>query len=151
MVRFIAFTLALVFAAPTHVGAQTPPAPSSPRTALPPPAFDDKGVVARPETKHADTIEPAMPDTRPVRDKAARDREQAVESIRTSSDAVTRRQEGSATIEEYREKGRLRMVRIVPQNGPEPIYMDGNNNGRLDRDPRDGPVSPVYFTLYQWD
>ena len=127
------------------------PAPANPvppvRSALPPPAIDDPGVG--PAKAVAETIEPTMPDTRPVRDKAARDKD--VARIRSSSDAVTSRTEGGDTIEEYREKGRLRMIRIVPQNGPEQIYMDVNNNGRLDRDPRDGPVSPVYFTIYQWD
>ncbi len=117
--------------------------------ALPPPAIDDPGVQPSKAVAGADTLEPTMPDTRPVRDKAARDKD--VARIRSSSDAVTSRTEGGDRIEEFREKGRLRMIRIVPQNGPEQIYMDANNNGRLDRDPRDGPVSPVYFTIYQWD
>jgi hypothetical protein len=91
-----------------------------------------------------------MPDTRLVRDKAARSKDQSVEQIRATS-SVTRRQEGADTVEEYREKGRLRMVRVLPQTGPEQIYMDTNGDGRLERDPRDGPVSPVYFKIYEWN
>lgn len=127
------------------VPANAPPSRSS---ALPPPTMDDKGVPASlPEA----SIEPAMPDTRPVRDKASRDRDDAISKIRAGSDSVTRRQEGNDDVEEYREKGRLRMVRIIPRTGPEQIYMDNNDDGRLERDARDGPVSPVYFTIYQWD
>lgn len=121
------------------------------RVDLPPPSIHDQGVgkaaVAPPET---DSVNPAMPDTRPVRDKASRDKERSVDEIRASSE-VTRRTEGADTIEEYREKGRLRMIRVIPQNGPEQIYMDSNGDGRLDRDSRDGPVSPVYFKLYEWN
>ncbi len=124
-------------------------APAQERAALPPPALDDPGVAPAAMPPAGETLEPAMPDTRPVRDKATRDKDAA--AIRSLSDAVTRRQEGGDLIEEYREKGRLRMIRIVPQDGPEQIYMDVNNNGRLERDARDGPVSPVYFTIYQWD
>ena len=55
------------------------------------------------------------------------------------------------TREEYRQNGKLRMIRIRPRNGPEQIYFDQNSDGRLDRDPLDGPVAPVYFTIYEWN
>ncbi len=136
--------------------AQTPrqEAPQRPaKSGLPPPTIDEPGVSpsAADARTADDSIEPAMPDTRAVRDKASRDRDEQVAAIRSQSDSVTRRQEGDDAVEEYREKGRLRMIRIVPRNGPEQFYLDGNNDGRLERDPRDGPVSPVYFTIYQWD
>jgi len=54
-------------------------------------------------------------------------------------------------IREYRQNGKLRMIRIRPRNGPEQIYFDQNSDGRLDRDPLDGPVAPVYFTIYEWN
>lgn len=136
------------------IAAEPPPAsvPSPSRSsALPPPAFEDRGVPTDAAAPIEASVEPEMPDTRPVRDKASRSREDAAAQIRTSSDSVTRRQEGEDTVEEYREKGRLRMVRIIPRTGPEQLYMDNNNDGRLERDSRDGPVSPVYFTIYQWD
>jgi hypothetical protein len=28
--------------------------------------------------------------------------------------------------------------------------MDTDGSGRLARDPNEGPVSPVYYTLYEW-
>jgi hypothetical protein len=119
---------------------------------LPPPELHDKGIseAPQPQTEDEDPLQPAMPDTRMVRDKASRDKHRSAEQIRASTE-MTRRQEGNDTIEEYREKGRLRMIRVIPQNGPEQIYMDANGDGRLDRDPRDGPVAPVYFKLYEWN
>ena len=149
----IVLVLAWLVASSPVLAADPPPAREVPSraTALPPPALDDKGVPTDAMPPPEATMEPEMPDTRPVRDKASRDREDAAAQIRTSSDSVTRRQEGDDTVEEYREKGRLRMVRIIPRTGPEQLYMDNNNDGRLERDSRDGPVSPVYFTIYQWD
>jgi hypothetical protein len=146
--------LAFLVAGTSSLAAEPPPAstpPPSRSTALPPPGLEDKGVATDPAPAVDTSVEPAMPDTRPVRDKASRDRDEAVAQIRSQSDSVTRRQEGDDAVEEYREKGRLRMVRITPRSGPEQIYLDNNNDGRLERDSRDGPVSPVYFTIYQWD
>lgn len=149
---FLACCLLTVALVPVHAAEPTPGAPPPSRaTALPPPALGDKGVPADVTSSTDASLEPAMPDTRLVRDRASRDREEAIAQIRSHSDSVTRRQEGDDAVEEYREKGKLRMVRIIPRTGPEQIYMDNNNDGRLERDPRDGPVAPVYFTIYQWD
>ena len=43
------------------------------------------------------------------------------------------------------------MVRIKPGSGPVQTYIDANGDGRLDRDLIDGPVSPVYFSIYEWN
>lgn len=144
-------SLLLVAAISVHAAEPAPvPVPVPGKTALPPPSLEEKGVAT--DAPEADaSLNPAMPDTRPVRDKASRDRERAIAEARAGSDSVTRREEGSDTVEEYREKGRLRMIRIIPRTGPEQIYLDNNGDGRLERDPRDGPVSPVYFTIYQWN
>lgn len=156
MNRSTPMLLALLVTGSATVLAQAPrqDVPRTPeKSGLPPPAINDKGV-SEPVDARADAdgaIEPAMPDTRPVRDKASRDRDDQIAAIRSQSDAVTRRQEGDDTVEEYREKGRLRMIRILPRSGPEQFYIDSNDDGRLDRDPRDGPVSPVYFTIYRWN
>ncbi|MBL0030078.1 MAG: DUF2782 domain-containing protein [Rhodanobacteraceae bacterium] len=56
-----------------------------------------------------------------------------------------------AVIEEYRQGGRLYMVRVVPERGPAYTYLDTDGNGRLEYDGEDGPVRPVYYTLYEWD
>lgn len=138
----------LLLASLSVFAAEPKPAPA--RDGLPPPALEDKGVTtAIPAVD--ESIEPAMPDTRLVRDKASRDREKAIADARAQSDSVTRRQQGDDTVEEYREKGRLRMLRIIPRTGAEQIYLDNNGDGRLERNALDGPVAPVYFTIYQWN
>jgi len=55
-------------------------------------------------------------------------------------------------IEEYRQNGRIIMVRITPKHG-KPYYLyDDDGNGRLDRsDIGRHDVSPVYWEIYSWD
>jgi hypothetical protein len=128
-------------------------AASPPGSAPPPPGIDEKGVEpssVAPDSE-ADSVKPTMPDTRPVRDKASRMKDRTAAEIEASTDSVTKRQEGDDTVEEYREKGKIRMVRIIPKKGPAQTYYDRNGDGRLDRNPLDGPVSPVYFTIYEWN
>lgn len=120
------------------------------QSGLPPPEMHAKGVDATSApVADSESLTPAMPDTRLVRDKASRT--QNIEKIIASSDSVTERKEGHDTVREYRKNGHLRMVQVIPESGPEHDYLDQNGDGRLDRDITDGPVSPVYFTLYQWD
>lgn len=66
----------------------------------------------------------------------------AVEAVRTepNGDVVT----------EYRVAGQLRMVRVQPNRGPTYYLIDRNGDGRLDASEGEGPVSPVYFKLYEW-
>ncbi|MBL0162658.1 MAG: DUF2782 domain-containing protein [Xanthomonadales bacterium] len=141
--------LVAVAAASCPLGAFAgPPLPSAP----PPPGIDEKGVEANSAPVAEDaSMKPAMPDTRLVRDKASRSKDGSAAQIEASSDSVTERKEGSDTVREYRQKGKLRMIRIVPQNGPTHTYYDGNGDGRLDKDPMEGPVAPVYFTIYEWN
>jgi len=56
-----------------------------------------------------------------------------------------------AVIEEYRQGSRLYMIRVVPERGIAYTYMDTDGNGRLEYEGEDGPVRPVYYTLYEWD
>ena len=56
-----------------------------------------------------------------------------------------------AVIEEYRQGNRLYMIRVVPERGVPYTYLDTDGNGRLEYDGEDGPVRPVYYTLYEWD
>lgn len=67
----------------------------------------------------------------------------AVESTRTESN-------GDA-ISEYRVAGQLRMVRVTPARGPVYYLIDSNGDGRLDSSKGEGPVSPVYYKLFEWD
>ena len=55
-------------------------------------------------------------------------------------------------VEEYREGGKVFMVRVTPKHG-KPYYLyDDDRNGRLDRTDADkASVSPVYWTIYEWD
>ena len=55
-------------------------------------------------------------------------------------------------IEEYRQAGKVYMVRVVPVRG-KPYYLyDDDRNGRLDRSDADRhSIDPVYWTIYEWD
>ncbi|HVT31829.1 MAG TPA: DUF2782 domain-containing protein [Rhodanobacteraceae bacterium] len=150
---------ALALAAPPESG-KIPKA-----DAPPPPGLDDPGVET-PAEKPADAAQPAAataddaaadplaplpkPDTRLVRDRADRDRA-AVAQRMAMSDKTTRRQ-GEDTVEEYRQNGRVWMIHIVPPGGgPGETFLDTTGTGRLTRDPQQGPVSPVYYSLYEWN
>lgn len=155
----IALSLAGVLGlANAQSGTSRPPPADIP----PPPGLDDPGVdtaaaTAQEDTAHGtdapaadeDPLAPLpRPDARLVRDKASRaataDRE------RMAASELTTRQEGTDTIEEYRQNGRLWMVRIVPADGPEQTFYAADPSGKLVRDPNMGPVAPVYYTLYEW-
>ncbi|MCA1714956.1 MAG: DUF2782 domain-containing protein [Gammaproteobacteria bacterium] len=67
----------------------------------------------------------------------------AVESTRTESNGDV--------ISEYRVAGQLRVVRVTPARGPVYYLIDSNGDGRLDSSKGEGPVSPVYYKLFEWD
>ena len=54
-------------------------------------------------------------------------------------------------VEEYRQNGVLYMVKVTPERGPPYYLMDTDGNGKLNRDDRDPRVSPVHWTIYEWD
>ena len=62
-----------------------------------------------------------------------------------------RQHDNGDTIEEYRENGKLTMVKVTPPNGVAYTLLDTNGDGLLDRSDSDGPVGPVYYTLYRWN
>ncbi|HRQ64260.1 MAG TPA: DUF2782 domain-containing protein [Xanthomonadaceae bacterium] len=64
---------------------------------------------------------------------------------------VTIRRVDGDVVEEYRQDGRLYMVRVTPRRGVPYTLMDTNGDGRLDSRDGDGPVRPVYYTIYEWD
>ena len=88
-------------------------------------------------------VDPPRPADVPIPDKIPSPDEEAP--------AVTIRNEGGTVIEEYRQSGKLTMVRVTPENGITYTYLDTDGDGRLEGDPKDGPVSPVYYTLYEWE
>jgi hypothetical protein len=149
----------LAFGAPP--ASQAPPKADAP----PPPGLNDPGVstpaaaqdnvapaAANATDADADPLAPLpKPDTRIVRSKVDRDPNATVAQRMAASEHTTRQQNGD-TVDEYRQNGKVWMIHIVPQGGgADETFMDTTGNGRLTRDPRQGPVSPVYFSLYEWN
>lgn len=144
-------------ASPALAAGKKPPASNLP----PPPGLNDPGVstpqAAPPASTPAEPVSganddplapPPKPDSRLVRDKASRDASTTAQRIASSQ--ITTRKQGTDTVEEYRDHGHVWMIKIVPVNGLTQTFMDNDGSGRLARDPNAGPISPVYFTLYEW-
>ena len=54
--------------------------------------------------------------------------------------------------EEYRQNGKVYMVRVVPAHGIPYTLVDDDKDGRLDHsDISKNDVSPVYYTIYEWN
>jgi len=147
---------ALLAASATHAAEKPPGKADVP----PPPGMNDPGVATAAPTQAAPQDAPAAapanedplaplpkPDARLVRDKASRDANANTQRIASSD--VTRRKQGEDTVEEYREGGRITMIRIIPKHGP-PREILADENGKLERDPKLGPVAPVYYKVYEW-
>ncbi len=157
--RFALLPIAAIFGAAAAIAA--PPAATVPKADVPPPpGINDPGVTASPaqaqpaatsaEPADADPLAPLpKPDTRIVRDRVDRDPDAMNRRMANSEHAT--RQEGDDTVDEYRQNGHVWMIRIQPRNGPVETFMDTTGNGRLTRDPQQGPVAPVYFSLYEWN
>jgi len=62
-----------------------------------------------------------------------------------------RTQDNGDRVEEYRQNGRLYMVKVSPRNAPPYYLLDTNGDGRLDAKDGEGRVAPVYWTIYEWD
>jgi uncharacterized protein DUF2782 len=65
---------------------------------------------------------------------------------------VTTRTEGDQTIEEYRVKGKLYMLRVTPRNGKPYILMDHRGDGTMMRqdNPLDGGVRVPQWVLLEF-
>jgi hypothetical protein len=130
-----------------------PPAIDAPGVTTPPPA-DAQNAAPANAAAPANDQDPLAPlpqaDTRLVRDRSDRDPD-AMRRRMANSEHVVREQDGD-TVDEYRQNGKVWMIHIVPQGGgPDATFYDQTGTGRLTRDPRQGPVSPVYFSLYEWN
>ena len=143
MARAFAFVLILSAVLPLAVSAQvlvsahsSPPPPGS---GLPPPGINDPGVkpaaIPLPDNSIPASVAPAAR-------KDANGDDAPTVAVQTQSNGDT--------VEEYRHGGTLYMVRITPKNGPTQTFMVNGGTGKLIRDPRMGPVDPVYYTIYQW-
>lgn len=72
-------------------------------------------------------------------------------SAESAPTVTIRKVDNGDVVEEYRTDGRITMIRVRPLRGPAWEVHDANGDGRLDRKDVEGPVAPVYWTLYQWD
>lgn len=66
-------------------------------------------------------------------------------------EVTIKKHDNGDTIEEYRQNGKITMVRITPPNGIPYTLLDTNGDGLLDRRDSEGPIGPVYYTLYSWN
>lgn len=133
----------------------------------PPPGLNDPGVkpgepdrsgqkpVDRPVTydeAQDGKSTPATSDAQGVRspvDLPAMQDHGAVDARGQQAPQVTVRQQGDDRVEEYRTGGRLFMVVVTPKNGVPQTYM-ADPDGKLHNDPKNGPVNPVYYKVYEW-
>lgn len=128
-------------------------AAAPPPEALPPPAIDAPGVTPPVDAAPLldDRADPsAAPERAPLAPQDAPARATDVDA--SAPTVIVRTQANGDVVEEYRNNGRLTMVKITPRRGPAYYLIDSNGDGRLDRDDSDGaPVAPVYYKLYEWD
>ena len=122
--------LLLPLAALVQTEAPPPPDPAAPPAAPSTTLVDDREQDEAPLPEKI--VEPLPPEA------------EAAVSIRT--DGRT-----GDVVEEYRQNGKLYMVKVRPERGIPYTLMDTNGDGRLDESDGDGPVRPVYYTLYEWD
>ena len=75
-------------------------------------------------------------------------------SEETEPTVTIRTGENGDVIQEYRQNGAVYMVRVTPAGGGVAYtLMDSNGDGKLDKEDAEdaGGVSPVYYTIYEWD
>ncbi|MEO8673119.1 MAG: DUF2782 domain-containing protein [Tahibacter sp.] len=118
--------------------AADPPKPASGlASAPPPPAMDAPGVTTAPEVPVESSV-PTAPST-------------AIAPNGKPAPEVSVKKSGDDTIEEYRQGGKLTMIRITRKGGVPQTYIDTDGDGKLEGNPKEGPVAPVYYTLYNWN
>ena len=156
----LAFVLLLALGAGDAAAQDSLPQPD----ALPPPAMDDPGVdpvvpppqEAEPVEQAESMADPLLADPAATTDAPPRGDDGLPEKVRAPNapaPEVTIRTDSQTgdVVEEYRQNGVVYMVRVRPERGPEYMLLDTNGDGRLDRKDGEGPVRPVYWTLYEWE
>lgn len=127
----IGLSLAATLAVAAEKKADNPPPNPQALKAEPPPGIDDPGVKPAPVDERTAAAKPGAPLPKDT--------------------TVTVRQEGDDTIEEYRTGGKLSMIRISRKGGVPHEYLDTDGDGKLEGNPKEGPVAPVYYKLYEWN
>ena len=139
MKRMPALIMEVVFTAFAAVAFAQQSEPPAKGSGLPPPGMNDPGIkqssIPLPSTSIPPSIAPAA--------------QQDANGDAAPTVAVHTERNGD-TVEEYRHGATLYMVRITPKNGVPQTFMVNGGTGKLVRDPRMGPVDPVYYTIYQW-
>lgn len=59
--------------------------------------------------------------------------------------------ENGDVVQEYRQGGKIFMVRVIPKHGKAYYLYDDDGNGRLDRIDGEHGVTPAMWTIYEWD
>lgn len=101
--------------------------------------------------------DPAPPAEPAATEPAAREEAPIPDKVHASAEgdqppAVTIRTEDNGDkVEEYRQNGVLYMVKVTPERGVPYYLMDTDGNGKFNRDDVVEHVSPVYWTIYEWD
>lgn len=124
----------LAFAVPAFAAEEAPKPPPD-LVDAPPPGLNDPGVKTAPVETAADKA------------KAAR----TTDANGIPPPDVGIRKQGDDTIEEYRTGGKISMIRITGKSGITQTYIDTDGDGRLERNPKEGPAAPVYYKLYEWN
>ncbi len=119
--------------------AQQSDSPPAKGSGLPPPGINDPGVKPSSIPLPSSSIPPSVA---PAAQQDQNGDAAPTVSVHTESNGDT--------VEEYRRGAALYMVRITPKNGVTQTFMVNGGTGKLIRDPRMGPVDPVYYTIYQW-
>lgn len=131
----------------------------------PPPDMDDKDPVTKvptPEAVAKAVVDESTATDTTNSDAAARAAANSpglppdVQAAVNASElpVITVRQDGGDTVEEYRKKGKLYLVRVLSTNGPTKLYVDNPNDVPHDvMQQMSGPsgvVQPVYYKLLDW-
>ncbi len=139
-----ALRLTLLATLLVSIGAYAQSAPPPPASIPPPPDFD------RPLRPRAQPAQPPLPApaASTLRQSLAPTLPPHNPMGQPPPTVKVRKVKGNV-VEEYRAGGKLIMVRIIPAHGPIQTFY-ANTEGRLQPNPGQGPVAPVFYTLYQW-
>ncbi|HJU26127.1 MAG TPA: DUF2782 domain-containing protein [Rhodanobacteraceae bacterium] len=139
MKHLSALVMELVFTAFAAVAFARQSAPPPPGSGLPPPGINDPGVKQSSIPLPSTSVRPSVA---PAAEQDANGDAAPTVSVHTQSNGDR--------VEEYRRGATLYMIRITPKNGVTQTFMVNGGTGKLIRDPRMGPVDPVYYTIYKW-
>jgi hypothetical protein len=139
-------------AAPTKGGAPIIPLANSDAEAQAAAAAEAQATAERAKALNSPNFTQQQPDRKALESPGLPpDVQKAAEA--TELPVVTVRQNGNERVEEYRKRGVLYFVRVVPQEGPPRYYVDRVSNVPQDLSAIAGPsgvIQPVYFKLFEW-